>query len=324
MIQTMSFNNVGRRIRSEGFDFWMRRLLRLHSTNEAWYTGPALSREETARLADISRAVRGTRGPRVAVIHGVMPRSGTNYLNSLLGLHPDVATDPLGVKELPLLASVPAALQWQEAFFEFYGGNRDVMGSLDGLAYAVSGMLAHAAREHADAKLILFKVPHTRFLSYFPALFPDDKCLILLRDGRRTVQSTISTWPLKPFGKSFADICLEWTYATGAALDYWAESDKSKTLIDRYEDVMAEPAEHVSYILEFLGLDADRYPFDEMAKLPVLGSSELSKKGGKVTWEPVKAGADFNPAARKIEWPDGWNQTFERISAETMKRAGYA
>src|SRR5690606_11260515 len=129
-----------------------------------------------------------------------------------------------------------------------------------------------------DARLILFKVPHTRYLSYFPALFPDDKCIILLRDGKRTIQSTIATWPLKPFGKSFADICLEWTYATDTALDYWMGADKTKTLIDRYEDVMNAPHERVRHMLEFLGLDVARYPFDEIAALPVLGSSEVSKK----------------------------------------------
>lgn len=323
MSQTISLNRLGRRVRTDGLDFWVRRLLRLTSTRQNWYRGTPLAADETARLAEISRAVRGTAGPRIAVLHGVMPRSGTNYLYSLLGLHPDVATDPLGIRELPLLAAAPAAREWQDSFFEFYNGNRDVMGDLDSLAYAVSGMMAHAARVHSDAKLLLFKVPHTRYLSYFPALFPDDKCLVLLREGKRTVQSTISTWPLKPFGKSFADICLEWTYATETALDYWAEADKSQTYLDRYEDVTADPAAHVRRILQFLGLDESRYPFDEMAELPVLGSSELSKKSGEVTWEPVKAGADFNPAKRRIDWPDSRLRTFQRISANAMKRAGY-
>jgi protein-tyrosine sulfotransferase len=323
MSQTLSFSQLGRRLRTDGLDFWARRMLRLHSTRQAWYAGEPLKASDVARLARISRAVRGLDGPRVAVLHGVMPRSGTNYLYSLLGLHPDVVTDPLGIRELPLLASAPAAREWQDRFMEFYQGNREAMGDLDMLAYAVNGMMAHAAREHAGAKLILFKVPHTRYLSYFPALFPDDRCIILLRDGKRTVQSTIATWPLKPFGKSFADICLEWTYATDAALDYWTRADKSKTLIDRYEDVTTAPHEHVRHILEFLGLDAARYPFDEIAALPVLGSSELSRDSGAVSWEPVTAGADFNPARRRIEWPQSWRRTFRRLSARTMQRAGY-
>jgi hypothetical protein len=55
----------------------------------------------------------------------------------------------------------------------------------------------------------------------------------------------------------------------------------------------------------------------------VLGSSELSKAAGAVNWEPVKAGADFNPARRRIEWPQSWRRIFRRLSARTMQRAGY-
>jgi len=324
MTGTMSFAKWASRTSVADLEFWARRLLRLNSTRPEWFAGQTLGAAEVARLAAIARAVRDEGGPRVAILHGVMPRSGTNYLNALLGLHPDVVIDPLDVKELPFLAAIPQARLWQEAFFDFYHGNREAMGDLDLLAFTVSGFLKYATALHPEAKLVVFKVPHTRYLSYFPALFPDDKCVVLLRDGQRTVQSTIATWPLKPFGKSFADICREWTYATDAALDYWGTASKTATALDRYEDIHADPKAHMADILAFLGLDAGRYPFDEIAALPVLGSSELSKKAeGKVSWEPVKASEGFNPAKRRIDWSDGQKATFERIAAKTMARAGY-
>lgn len=304
--------------------FLVRRLLRRDTTRRAWFRDGGPTDAQKARLAAISREVRLADGPPVAVVHGVMPRSGTNYLHALLALHPDTVVEPLGVKELPFLAAVPASRCWQRSLLDLYRGNEAVFDDLECLAHMVAAFLRRAEERHKGAGLIVFKVPHTRFIEYFPALFPDDRCVILLREGRHVVQSTISTWPLRPFGKTFADICREWAFATEAALDFEErESGRFPVFLERYEDIVADPARKIREILDFLGLGHDRFPFERIADLPVLGSSELSRKGKEVTWEPVAAGDAFNPARRDIVWTARQDRTWERTAGQVARRAGY-
>ncbi len=326
MTKTTLNESSGRfsRTRLSELDFWVRRALRLDSTSRSWFSDAPLSVEQIQRLHDIAYSIRSTDAPPIAIIHGVMPRSGSNYLNALLGLHPDVVIDPMDVRELPFLPMIPESRLWQERFLDFYRGNERAFGDLELFAYAIHGFLARIEKQYKDAGLIVFKIPHTRYLSYFPALFPKEKCLILLREGQHVVQSTISTWPLKRFGKSFADICREWVYATETALDYWDHADRQTTWLDSFETVFASPEHRIKPLLDFLGLDAGRYPFEKIANLPVLGSSELSKRQGNVSWDPVKADKSFNPAQRHITWTAKQERTFAELATATQKRAGYA
>jgi protein-tyrosine sulfotransferase len=311
------------RTRLGDMGFWLRRAIRRNSISPSWFYDAPLDAAQLDRLQAVASAVRQHGGPAVVILHGVMPRSGTNYLAELLALHPDVVVHPLGIRELPLLALVPEARHWQEAFLEFYRGNETVFADLELFAYAISGLMRRIEHHYRDTRLVVLKVPHTRFISYFPAFFPKDRCIMLLRDGRHVVQSTIATWPLKPFGKSFADICQEWTYATHAALDYWQVCDTNVTSLQRYEDIVSAPHERMETLLDFLGLDPARYSFDRIKTLPVFGSSEVSKRNGEVVWEPVKVDGSFNPARRKIQWSPRQERLFASIAGPAMRRAGY-
>ena len=49
---------------------------------------------EAARLQAIATAVRGPAAPPAIFVHGVLPRSGTNFLVDALALHPHVHAHP--------------------------------------------------------------------------------------------------------------------------------------------------------------------------------------------------------------------------------------
>lgn len=305
-------------------DFWLRRLLRRSSTRVGDYRDGGPDAEQCARLARIVRAIAGRDGPRVAVLYGVMPRSGTNYLQALLGLHSDLVADPLGIRELPLLAAVPHWRRAEAAFLDLYAGNAAVLGDLDLLAHVTGGLIARARAAHPEAHTLVFKVPHTRFLAYAPALFPDAQALVLTRSGPHLLQSTMKTWPPKRFGKTFADLCLEWRHATETALAVSAAADRARLRLWRYEDVLADPRGHLLEACGFLGLDPVRADLDGINRLPVLGSSELSRRDGAVSWQPVHPRADFNPAERPVQWTGRQRRLFQRLAGDTMARAGYA
>ena len=279
--------------------------------------------EQLERLAHIAGTVAGDAGPGVVMLHGVMPRSGTNYLHALLGLHPDTVCDPLDLRELPLLASLPDWRRAERQFFRFYEGNRGPLGDLDLMAHLTGGIMARAKASAPQAAQLVCKVPHTRYLAYLPGLFPGAHTILLTRSGPHVIQSTRKTWPARRFGKTFADLCWEWRFATEAALDHADRSGPDSVRLLRYEDVLIDPRGTLSDLCAFLGLDDDRIDEAAIGSLPVLGSSEASRADGTVHWRPVAAQGDFNPAGRPVPWTGRQWRQFEAIAGATMTRAGY-
>ena len=79
---------------------------------------------------EIERTIYAIRGEdyRPAIfIHGVLPRSGTNYLRDLFARHPDINAFPHHFAEFPLLSITDKVLQLQNDFVRVYPLNADVL-----------------------------------------------------------------------------------------------------------------------------------------------------------------------------------------------------
>lgn len=310
-----------------------RRLLRLPNTERSAFFDPFFSEDNASRLREIVRSVREGAGPadgqaaavpRIAFLHGVMPRSGTNYLQSLLELHPDVVSYPFGMREVPFLNVVADARRFEDRYFRYYDRNREAMQDLETLAYMMGGFLRRIETSFPAGKLVILKSPHTRMMSYFPFLFPKEKCLIVLRDGQRAVQSTIDTWPLRFMGRTFADVCREWAYGTEAALDAQSRMSADTCSLVRFENAVGNADRTARDLLRFLGLDEGRYPFDRISELPILGSSQVSRRNGEVSWTPVEKPKGFDPSKRPVDWSRVRRMVFDAVAGDMQKKAGYA
>ena len=175
---------------------------------------------QPARLHAIAPAIRGADAPPAIFVHGVLPRSGTNFLGDTLALHPHVHANPGRLWEFPLLYVAPGAeaLQWE--FLSMFTPNAEVMGRFDLLAYLASGWLA-ALQKEAGQRRLLLKSPHVQHLPLFRHIFPDDILILCLRDGRDVIQSSIGTFGRwHPRNKGFAEIAREWRYATETILSF--------------------------------------------------------------------------------------------------------
>lgn len=294
------------------------------------YAPVTLSAEERAKLvtaATHSRALQKDGVPEAAFVFGVMPRSGTNYLERLLLSHPDTCSAPDDLRELP---AFPAADDLEAGFTaaltRFYDPNASVFAPYEWLAYALGGYLNTAtAKCDSAAKLMLVKDPHVRRITLFDAVLPREKVMIVLRDGRYLVDSTLRTWPLKFMGRTFEDICLEWEAATRATLDYAEQAPKDRVRLVRYEDLVGDNLGEMTAICDWLGLDPAKLDGDALTSAPVLGSSTHSRsESGEVGWTPVAKTASFDPTGRALEWSDRQTACFERVCGATQKRAGYA
>jgi protein-tyrosine sulfotransferase len=300
-----------------------RRLLGLPVWRAADFA-PCLSAADVARLAGVARAIRGADYPPAILLHGVLPRSGTNYLANAIALHPDVAGFPRQMWEFPLLHVAPGAEALQSEFTAMFAANEALLGKHEFLAYLASGWLA-ALQSEVGARRLLMKSPHVQHIGLFPAIFPRDKLVLCLRDGRDVVASTMRTFGRHLLRKSFRQIVTEWKLATDAALEF-AEGNRKhhpNAVVVRYEDGVREPQQLMQGLLGRLELDPARFPFDRLDQLPVIGSSTSDAEGAS-RWRPVARDASFNPIGRWRSWPRRRMKEFMAIAGDTLARAGYA
>jgi protein-tyrosine sulfotransferase len=264
--------------------------------------------------------VAGQRGDPI-FIHGIMPRSGTNFLWDLLLVHPDCAPAREPVREdlflnhadhLVAFAEEVRA-SWDPRWGDFAPdvGERLQAALGDGL---ISFLWTDRSRR------LVTKSPSVRHLGRFFVLYPGARLLILVRDGRSVVQSSMET-----FGWDFDRACRAWADAAEEILRFQqaeaARSDRWRLV--RYEDLVDDPEGQLRPILAFLGLDPARYDFAAARGLPVRGSSAFGRRDGEVHWEPVAKDASFAPKERWRSWPGGRLERFDWLAGDQLRRLGY-
>lgn len=254
------------------------------------------------------------------VLLGVMPRSGTVYTGELIRLHPQVHAYPYDLWEVPFLELTGDFLAAQDRFFRLYQFNRDKIGQCDMLPLFGAAFLAYLHNGIPPGKTLLIKNPDMAYLKYFSAVFPFERLVLLLRDGRDLVHSTVKTWPEKDFSQT----CRLWQRSTKLALEYSRRCGAGdRCLLVKYEDVVADPHGFVRSLCATFGLNPDTFPFDAIDSLPMRGSSS-AKKDGKVSWDPVKPKQMRPTTQHWVSWNRKRKNTFKRIAGDTLIEAGYA
>ena len=280
---------------------------------------------EPARLHAIAAAIRGPDAPPAIFVHGVLPRSGTNFLADALALHPQVHAHPGRLWEFPLLYVAPGAEALQREFLSMFGRNAEVMGRFDLLAYLASGWLV-ALQKEAGPQRLLLKSPHVQNLPLFRHIFPYDILLLCLRDGRDVIQSSLQTfgrWHLR--SKGFSELAREWRYATEAILAFEPGGGHAhaNTKVVRYEELVEHTESVVRDALLHARLDPQAFDFDALRRLPVRGSSSLASEGDQ-RWAPHDKPKDFQPVGRwRVAWSSREKRRFKAIAGTTLIRAGY-
>ena len=268
----------------------------------------------------IEGLVEGVTESPAIFINGIMPRAGTVYVGELLRLHPDLHAFPRHLWELPLLQLSDDVLEMQRAFLRIYEQNAGKMGANDFLGIVGAGMLQYLEAATPPGKRMLIKVPSVQYLHYFPAMYPGQHLLLLVRDGRDVAHSTVKTWPqiLFPFA------CRRWRRAAEmvAAYDGDHKHQPSGYWLARFEDAVLDPEGFVREACRRFDLDVTRYPFDQIAMIRVRGSSQLSRQG-EVTWDPKDRPPDFAPTGHWHNWSRYRKQTFKRIAGRALIALNY-
>jgi protein-tyrosine sulfotransferase len=255
-------------------------------------------------------------------IHGILPRSGTNFIWDLLLLHPDCSrgrepvNEDLFLEHADHLTAFATAVQqaWDPTWGTFAVdiGNRLYESIGDGL---ISFLWTDRTRR------LVTKSPTVRHLDAFFAFFPSSRLLILVRDGRSVVQSAMDT-----FGWDFDRACRAWAEAARTIRHFQqtqsAHADRWRVI--RYEDFVDDTEPQLRAVFDFLRLDAERYDFVAARNLPVRGSSAFGLHDGKVHWEVVPKDNTFSPKERWRSWSVAQRERFEWLAGEQLREFGYA
>lgn len=270
----------------------------------------------------VAKAIRGENRPPAIIIHGVMPRSGTVYTGEVLRLHPALHAYPNDIWEIPFLELTGDVQHMQRHFFAAYKQNKGKVGDHDFLPMFGAALIAYLYSFIPDGKRMLLKVPDVQYLQNFYAVFPHENPLLLMRDGRDVVNSTVNSWP----DRRFDEVCALWDKSARMMLAFENRySRNSHTYLSvKYEDVVKSPDGFAKSTCEIYGLDYGTYPGDKIKELPVRGSSsDVSKDGTQTAWKPVDKPKNFNPVGRWKDWPDSRKRAFKRIAGQTLMDTGY-
>lgn len=270
-------------------------------------------------------------------IMGIMPRSGTHFLANLLCRHPDceksvIAEDGL-IANADFLTRYAACLQnqWNEQMDISNLMPKQLL--LENLGEGLLNFLRRA-KETAflktnknlgvdrtidkSSKRLVTKTPSVKNLDKFFKLFPNEKLLIIVRDGRAVVESNANS-----FNSDREEAAREWAKAARKIFDFEENQSSKKFLIIEYEKLHADTEIQMRKILDFLELDAGKFDFPAALNLPVVGSSTFKRGEGPVHWLPVMKTEKFQPLARAVSWTRAQHERFNWLAKDELIKLGY-
>jgi hypothetical protein len=279
--------------------------------------------------------------PQHIFIHGIYQRCGSNHLLHLLSQHPGISVFPRGVWEFPWLALAADLVSFDARFTAHPKVTEMQQGEL--LPAFGDAILDLLGRDTGIGQRLALKYPSVQNLDRFFDFFPDQRLVIVVRDGRDVACSAMKTAFARPHRPRLAHpgswrFALQSPYVTLArrwALASWSirqflavlEGTPRQHQVDviRYEDLVQHRAAVLHALLRRLGLPELDYPWTEIDAQPVRGSSFVGASGdGQLDWRPAQiADGGFSPIGRWRQWDNRLTQRYERVASAELAVWGY-
>ncbi|MEX2176899.1 MAG: sulfotransferase [Pirellulaceae bacterium] len=237
---------------------------------------------------------------QAVVILGIGHRCGTNFLSDLLVQHADTCR-PTHVPEDFFVHHAQHLQTFAAGLHASWGEGRRLETPQEEIGATLGQGLLALLRKQTDrqAPYLVTKTPRADHVQLCPWLFPDQRLILLIRDGRSVVESAV-----KSFHWSYRKAIDRWRRGARRILEFDRDhcGGSYPYLVVRYEDLVTNLEAELHRLLGFLGLDPRRYDFDAAAALPVRGSSTLKLHGEPLHWRPVAKRSDFSPLDRAAGW----------------------
>lgn len=183
-------------------------------------------------------------------------RSGTNWVERLVTVHPRVAT--VGTEThlfshglAPLVERFHHGAAESPRVGAVYVDRTTLIGAIRDFCDTV--FLPHLGAAPAGADRLVERTPvHAFHLDLIGEVYPDAAVLHVVRDGRDVAASLVA----QPWGpRTLTEAAIEWSRAVEAV---WASRDRLNRFVEiRYEDLLADTRATLSRLYEALGLEAD-------------------------------------------------------------------
>lgn len=269
---------------------------------------------------------------RAVYIVSPTQRSGTNFLSHVLNKHPQLMF-PEKHKypdEHCLYIYIQDIKNYcyktVKSWGKWTGGEK---GSLDRQAKKMmasigNGILDYFSEGLEEGQKLLFKTPDAGHLEDYFHLFPNTRVVILVRDGRDTIESFRKSWG---GNGSFIHMSKRWKQRVNQIEEFKKRAEASgysnRYFMLKYEELNTNANEELRKVFDFLNLDADLYPWSELDEAPVLGSSSFRGGEGKVHWNPIAKDQNFKPTGKWKNWSSRRKKVFKKIAGAQLEKLGY-
>jgi hypothetical protein len=254
--------------------------------------------------------------PEPLFIIGIAHRSGTNYLHSLILMHPDCVQSRANGEDFLLSHShlltgyvQNIAANWNPIWENDPGR---LMKSLE------HGLLEFITPVNSTAMRMVNKTPVPDHAANFTTIFSSGVMVLLVRNGQDLTESYT-----RSFNYRFEYALRQWIKGAKEIGAILKASDTSRVTMVRYEDLVPDPEKELRRIFKFAGLDADKYDYNKARSADVVGSSDVRVKTGDLNWNPVKKSSGFNPLGRAADWSRWKHYRFNHLAGETATQLGY-
>ncbi|MEQ9220635.1 MAG: sulfotransferase [Cyclobacteriaceae bacterium] len=271
---------------------------------------------------------------KVIYICSPTQRSGTNFMCNTLRLHRDIAypETPLLPNEHFLYSHADMLSDYLHKTIGYWPKWVNDKMSLTRMHSALlagmgDGVLNEFYKALADPdKILMLRTPDAGNLEYFPAMFPGGKLVVIIRDGRDTVNSFVDSfsgdWAFGKMTKRWAD---RTEYLFGLYEKMKSQGLENRIQIFRYEELNSQPEQTVRKILKFLRLEASGYDWEKLNEIPVVGSStQYNKKDGDEFWKPSEKVDSSSFTNKWKDWSPAKKRKFKKLAGKQLIMAGYS
>ncbi len=211
------------------------------------------------------------------------PRSGTTWLQSLLGNHPDIGTAQESHLFNHFLGPMVDSWDHMLSFKDGRGGiglpayqtELEVLSMLEDMVHSV---LSRSDEYHSHP-MFLEKTPdHIRNMDDISRILPDAKIIYMIRSPADVIESMLSaseSWGSDWAPGNIIKAIRQYSYFVSKGTRDYALANPDKVLLIRYEDLKSDTETVLKKVLDFVGMDSS-----EAARQKMLTTDfELKKYG---------------------------------------------
>ena len=238
-------------------------------------------------------------------------RSGTNWVQRILGAHPEVALVPSetylfsrGIK--PLRERFHHGVLGSPGTAFVYMDPREMTRTLRNLC---DGVFLPFLKTVPGATRLAERTPeHVTCLELIGEIYPDAWILNIVRDGRDVARS-LMTQPWKNAPQTIEEAAMEWRSAIEAAEAASGGLERFRTV--RYEEMLAEPEAHVAELFAWFGLPTTAPMVEEALREAKVAFNQDPTSGrvGAGKWRGKISDTDLN--------------ALMKVAGGTLERLGY-